>query len=80
MSDAMGKLTRGALWVGFWPAGAVASLRAGKRKDTDRIVAAIQGPPQPRPPSAPRSSGPSARELKRVRKNARKAGDKAAGF
>jgi hypothetical protein len=38
----MGKLTRGALWVGFWPAGLLASARAGRRKDTERIVNAIE--------------------------------------
>lgn len=37
----MGKLRRGALWLTFWPAGAVASVRAGRRRDTDRIVGAI---------------------------------------
>lgn len=39
----MGKLTRGALWVLFPPAGIFASYRAGRRKDTDRIVAAVGG-------------------------------------
>jgi hypothetical protein len=37
----LGKLSRGALWLVFWPAGALASARAGRRKDTDKIVAAI---------------------------------------
>ena len=42
----MGKLRRGLLWVALPPAGAAASYRAGKRKDTDRIVAAINGTPK----------------------------------
>lgn len=38
----MGKLRRGALWALFPPAGLFASLRAGSRKDTRRIVDAIE--------------------------------------
>lgn len=38
----MSKLGRGALWVLFPPAGAMSSYRAGRRKDTQRIVEAIQ--------------------------------------
>lgn len=45
----MGKLLRGALWVALPPAGAAASYRAGKRKDTDRIVEAVTGVKQGKP-------------------------------
>jgi hypothetical protein len=38
----MGKLMRGALWVAFPPAGAVASVRAGQRQRTEKIVDAIE--------------------------------------
>lgn len=39
----MGKMRRGVLWGLFPPAGAVASVRAGQRQDTERIVQAIEG-------------------------------------
>lgn len=45
----MGRLARGALWLTFLPAGAVASVRAGQRKDTKRILDAIEA--QRRPPA-----------------------------
>lgn len=44
----MGRLGRGALWMLFAPAGFLASLRAGRRKDTQRIVDAIERRDDPR--------------------------------
>jgi len=50
----MGKLRRGALWAIFPPAGMVASMRAGNKKDSERVVAAInQQASQPAPKPAP---------------------------
>jgi hypothetical protein len=50
----VGKLRRGALWVLFPPAGAVASVRAGQHKDTQRIVDAIDRTHLPPPPPQPK--------------------------
>lgn len=49
----MGKLFRGGLWGTFWPAGLVASTRAGKRKRHAEVLEAIRqsgggAPPRPR--------------------------------
>jgi hypothetical protein len=52
-----GKLTRGALWMVFPPAGAVASVRAGQRKDTQRIVDAIERAGRPAPAAAEPTPG-----------------------
>lgn len=38
----MGKVTRGALWVAFPPAGIIASYRAGARKRQREVLDAIQ--------------------------------------
>lgn len=49
----MGKLRRGTLWALFPPAGAVASMRAGRRHDTQRIVDAIEHANQQPEPQTP---------------------------
>jgi hypothetical protein len=51
----MGKLFRGGLWVTFWPAGLIASTRAGNRKRHAEVLDAIRdagGAPPPRPRGA----------------------------
>lgn len=53
----MGKLGRGVLWTLFPPAGAVASVRAGQKKETRRIVDAIERANQPPPVPVQRTAG-----------------------
>jgi hypothetical protein len=49
----MGKVRRGALWAGFWPAGLIASVRAGNRKRHGEVLEAIRETGKPPPPSNP---------------------------